>query len=110
MNNNAVIHMDGNLAGMLLELKTEIFNQEWLFTNNITNTFAIAPYNVETVNMILTELEIKPILIEKKPVDHLISTTFSILLTTFLFGKILYSFSEEDVEKLRIIMRIYSNE
>lgn len=105
MNNN-----NSNLAGMLLELKTEIFNQEWLLANNIINTFVVVPRNLETVNTILTELEIKPIFIEKRPVDHLISKTFSVFITTFLFEKILYCFSKEDAEKLKMIMRIYNNE
>lgn len=99
-----------NLKDTLLEVKTNIFNQEWLSANNITNIFTVATYDIETVNTLLAELEIKPIFIEENPVEHLIFEQSYLLITAFLFQKTLYSFSEEDAEKIRMIMRIYNNE
>ena len=99
-----------NLKGTLLEVKTNIFNQEWLSTNNITNIFAVATRDIETVNTLLAELEIKPVFIEENPAEHLIFEQSYLLITAFLFQKTLYSFSEEDAEKIRMMMRIYNNE
>lgn len=99
-----------NFIGTLLEVKTNIFNQEWLSTNNITNIFAVAMYDIETVNTLLAELGIKPVFVEENPNEHLIFEQSYLLITAFLFQKTLYSFSEEDAEKIRMMMRIYNNE
>ena len=99
-----------NLKGTLLEVKTNIFNQEWLLTNNITNAFIVVTHDIETVNTLLAELEIKPVFIEENPTEHMIFEQSYLLITAFLFQKTLYSFSEEDAEKIRMMMRIYNNE
>ena len=99
-----------NFIGTLLEVKTNIFKPEWLSANNITNTFVVVTRDIETVNTLLAELEIKPIFIEENPTEHLIFEQSYVLITAFLFQKTLYSFSEEDAEKIRMIMRIYNNE
>jgi len=99
-----------NLTDILTEVDKKSFNEEWLSINNITNIFIVASYNVENVNAILAELEIKPIFIDENIKDHLIYNEVTIHMITFIFNRILYSFSEEDAEKIRMLMRIYDNE
>lgn len=103
-----------NLTNLLIEIGKEIFQQvfqqEWLSANNITNAFIVAPRNIETINTFLTDLKIKPVFIEKNPSNYINSEMIQIFANIFLFGKILYSFLEEDAEKIRIIKRIYDNE